>query len=106
MSGARPSRFTEDTLDGISPAMKTTIDAAGRLVIPNDIRRQAGITPKMPLDVRYREGRIEIEPLPLPVRLVRKRRLLVAVPRKPVPALSATQVEATRRHLRASRSTE
>jgi AbrB family looped-hinge helix DNA binding protein len=86
--------------------MRTTIDAAGRLVVPNEIRRQAGIKPKMPLEVRYREGRIEIEPVPLPVRLVRKRRLLVAVPRKPVARLSAAEVETTRKRLRSDRSGE
>ncbi len=59
--------------------MKTTIDAAGRLVIPKEIRRQAGLQPGMPLDVRWQDGRIEIEPAARPVRLERRGRFLVAV---------------------------
>jgi AbrB family looped-hinge helix DNA binding protein len=58
--------------------MKTTIDAAGRLVIPKEIRRQAGLKPGMELEVRLEDGHIEIEPASLPVRLVRKGRFLVA----------------------------
>jgi len=85
-------------------AMKTTIDPAGRLVIPKQIRQEAGLRPGMPLDVRWRAGRIEIEPAPLPVKLVRKGRLLVAVPDKNVPGLSADTVERTRQTLRRERS--
>jgi AbrB family looped-hinge helix DNA binding protein len=84
--------------------MKTTIDLAGRLVIPKQIRQEAGLRPGMPLDVRWRAGRIEIEPAPLPVKLVRKGRLLVAVPDKDVPGLSADTVERTRQTLRRERS--
>jgi len=85
-------------------AMKTTIDPAGRLIIPKQIRQEAGLRSGMPLDVRWRAGRIEIEPAPLPVKLVRKGRLLVAVPDKAVPRLSADTVERTRRTLRRERS--
>ncbi len=83
--------------------MKTTIDSAGRLVIPKGIRREAGLEPGTPLEVRWREGRIEIEPEPLPVALRRKGRLMVAVPRRPVPVLRAETVEETRRTLRRER---
>lgn len=85
-------------------AMKTTIDPAGRLVIPKQIRQEAGLRPGMPLDVRWRAGRIEIEPAPLPVKLVRQGRLLVAVPEKDVAGLSADTVERTRQTLRRERS--
>ncbi len=84
--------------------MRATIDAAGRLVIPKSIRREAGLEPGVPLEVRWREGRIEIEPEPLPVALRRKGRLLVAVPKRPVPVLRAGTVEDTRRALRRERS--
>lgn len=83
--------------------MKTTIDRAGRLVIPKEVRHEAGLRPGMLLDVRWRAGRIEIEPAPLPVKLVRKGRLLVAVPAKGVKALTADTVERTRERLRKER---
>jgi AbrB family looped-hinge helix DNA binding protein len=55
-----------------------TIDRVGRVVIPKEIREEAGIEPGMPLEVRCREGRIEIEPRRRPVRIVKKGRLQVA----------------------------
>jgi len=85
--------------------MKTTIDAAGRLVIPQEIRREAGLKPGTPLEVRWREGRIEIEAAPLRVKLVRKGRLVVAVPETNVGALPAETVERVRRTLRRERGT-
>ena len=84
--------------------MKTTIDPAGRLVIPKEIRREAGLKPGMPLDIRLRDGRIEIEPAPLPVKLVRKGKLLVAVPGTEVAALTTETVERTRRAVRRGRA--
>jgi AbrB family looped-hinge helix DNA binding protein len=87
-------------------AMKTTIDRAGRLVIPKDVRREAGIQPGMPLEVRCREGRIEIEPVPLPVRFVRKGRLLVAEPRPRVAELTPETVERTLTRLRRERGAD
>jgi len=76
--------------------MKTTIDAAGRLVIPKDIRRQAGLQPGASLDVRWHDGRIEIEPAPIPVALVREGRFVVAVPEVDAPTLTTSEVEGTR----------
>ena len=84
--------------------MRTTIDPAGRLVIPKEIRREAGLAPGVPLDIRFREGRIEIEPSPLPVRVVRKGKLMVAVPETEVVALTKDTVEQTRRAIRRGRS--
>jgi AbrB family looped-hinge helix DNA binding protein len=80
--------------------MRTTIDPAGRLVIPKEIRQEAGLKPGMALEVYCRAGCIEFEPAPVPVKLVRRGRLLVAVPQKKVPRLSAETVERTRRTLR------
>ena len=84
--------------------MKTTIDHAGRLVIPKNIRRESGIKPGMPLDVRWENGKIAIAPAPLPAKLERKGRLLVAVPTKDTPRLSADTVERARKTLRKERS--
>ena len=76
------------------------MDAAGRLVIPSEIRREAGLEPNTPLEVRWRDGVIEIEPQPLDVKLERRGRLLVAVPRAPGPHLGGQAVERTRRAIR------
>jgi AbrB family looped-hinge helix DNA binding protein len=75
------------------------MDAAGRLVIPSEIRREAAIEPGTPLDVRWRDGVIEIEPQPLKVKLERKGRLLVATPAGRVPRLRTAAVERTRRQI-------
>jgi AbrB family looped-hinge helix DNA binding protein len=83
--------------------MQTTMDAAGRLVIPGPVRRAAGLQPGSPLEVRWRDGRIEIEPAPLSVDMVRKGRLLVAVPKGSTSPLRAEVVEDTRRALRRER---
>jgi len=83
--------------------MKTTIDAAGRVVIPSRLRREAGLTPGMVLDVRLDDGRIEIEPAPLSIKLERRGRLLVAVPQQSVPVLTAEMVDKTRQAVRRDR---
>ncbi len=59
--------------------MNVTIDSAGRLVIPKEIRDAAGIEPGTPLTVRCRDGRIEIEPRRRAVRIEKRGRLQVAV---------------------------
>jgi AbrB family looped-hinge helix DNA binding protein len=79
--------------------MRTTMDAAGRPVIPKEIRREAAIEPGSPLDVRCRDGVIEIEPEPVPVTLTRKGRVLVARPRTKLPTLRSETVERTRRRV-------
>lgn len=94
---------TSGTVNGIIYGMKSTIDHAGRLVIPSPIRREAGLTPGMSLTVRCRDGVVEIEPEPVPVKLVRRGRLLVALPAGRVPTLHESVVERTRRSLREER---
>ena len=59
--------------------MTITIDRAGRVVIPKEIRDAAGIEPGMPLVVTVAEGRIEIAPRRRPVRIVKRGRLQVAM---------------------------
>lgn len=86
--------------NGTINTMKTTIDNAGRLVIPKGIREQARLEAGMELRIEWRDGRIEIEPEPLQVKLERRGRLLVAVPAKDVDRLSAATVEETRQELR------
>ncbi len=98
------SGLTCGIANGTLHTMRTTTDAAGRLVIPKEIRREAGLKPGMALEVRWREGRIEIEPVPLPVKLTKRGRLLVAVPEEQVERLLSDTVERTRRRLRQRRT--
>lgn len=73
-------------------------------MIPREIRRQAGLEPGMALDVRCEDGRIEIEPVPLKVSLVKQGRFLVAEPSDAVEPLANEIVEETRRALGDSRA--
>jgi AbrB family looped-hinge helix DNA binding protein len=80
--------------------MKTTIDNSGRLVVPKRIREAAGIVPGAELTIRVTDGHIEIEPVPLEVRLVKRGSLTVAVPRRRVSALTQEAVGRTLEQLR------
>ena len=73
-------------------------------MIPKKLREGAGLQPGMPLEVRCRDGIIEIEPVPVPMKLVRKGRFLVAVPEGEVPVLTAEDVERIREQLWQERS--
>jgi AbrB family looped-hinge helix DNA binding protein len=83
--------------------MKTTIDTAGRLVIPKPIREAAQLKPGTPLEITLNEGHIEIAPAAQRVRFAKKGRLLVARPEEDVPPLEAASVERTLKRLRQSR---
>lgn len=91
--------------DGIFYTMKTTIDTAGRLVIPKELRQEAGLQPGTELEIRWRQGLIEIEPTPLSVKLKKRGRFLVAMPNQPIEQLPKETVERTRRQLTHDRAT-
>lgn len=84
----------------MSHAARSTIDAAGRLVILKAIREATGLTPETPLEIRLHEGRVEIEPAPLEVRVEMRHGVAVAVPNKRVPPVTADEVEAVRQRQR------
>jgi AbrB family looped-hinge helix DNA binding protein len=86
--------------------MITTIDAAGRIVVPKAVRQQAKLAPGTTVEIRCRDGVVEIEPAPLPVSLRRRRRLTVAVPEKRVGSLTRAAVEEARQRIRRERGTE
>ena len=81
----------------------TSIDSAGRLVIPKAIRDAAGLQPGAPLLVRQRDGRVEIEPVPLEVRIEMRGRVAVAVPNRPPPRVTTEDIERLRDQLRKER---
>jgi AbrB family looped-hinge helix DNA binding protein len=80
--------------------MQTTIDSAGRIVIPKPLRERLGLVPGEPLELREREGRLEIEPAPTPMRLARRRHGAVAVPEGELPPLTDELVRATLERVR------
>lgn len=83
---------------------KPTIDAAGRLVIPKAIREQAGVEAGMPLEVRCRDGVIELRPAPRAVRIVSEGLVRVARPEEPGEVLTEEQVRVTRDRIRDERA--
>jgi AbrB family looped-hinge helix DNA binding protein len=72
-------------------------------VIPKAVRDAAGIQPGTPLEVRFRDGRMEIEPTPLEVAIEDLHGVAVASPTQPVPTLSAEVVRSVRDRLRDER---
>jgi AbrB family looped-hinge helix DNA binding protein len=72
--------------------MKTTIDAAGRIVVPKALRQALGLKPGQPMEIRAGDGRLEIEIAPTPMQLKKRGRGVVAVPEETLPALTAEQV--------------
>ena len=69
--------------------MRTTIDKAGRVVIPAPIRERAGLTPGSELEITEDELGIRIERVATGPRLVKVGRRLVA---RPTVAASARPV--------------
>ena len=49
--------------------MRTTIDGAGRIVVPKSVRDAMGLTAGRQIDVVYTDGKIEIEIAPAEVEI-------------------------------------
>ncbi len=80
--------------------MKTTIDAAGRIVVPKPLREQLGLAPGQLLEISAGDGRLEIEIAATPMKLVRRGKGVVAVPDAALPPLTADQVRGTLERIR------
>ena len=72
--------------------MKTTIDSAGRVVIPKAFRLRLGLTGGETLQIRELDGRLELELAPTPMTLETRDGVLVAVPTEDLPELTDEDV--------------
>ncbi|MDB5905844.1 MAG: antitoxin [Betaproteobacteria bacterium] len=80
--------------------MKTTMDAAGRLVVPKALRQALGLKPGQVLEVRAGDGKLEVEIAPTPMTLKRRGKGVVAVADVELPSLSADEVRDTLERVR------
>jgi AbrB family looped-hinge helix DNA binding protein len=75
--------------------MKSAIDSAGRIVVPKVLRERLGLTGGRAVEIREREGRLEIEPAATPMTLVKRRGGRVAVAKGKLPPLTDDLVRDT-----------
>jgi AbrB family looped-hinge helix DNA binding protein len=80
--------------------MKATLDAAGRIVVPKPLRQALGLKPGQSLDIRAGDGRLEIEIVPTPMRLTKRGKGVIAVPKEKLPTLTGDQVRDTLERIR------
>ena len=80
--------------------MKTTIDAAGRIVVPKAIRDELALHGGQELEIAARDGRLEIEVPPTPMRLEERGGVMVAVTEAPMPPLTQDIVRETLERVR------
>ena len=85
---------------GIILAMKSTIDAAGRIIVPKAVRDALGLKPGQALEIRAGDGRLEIEIASTPMQLKKRGKGMVAVPNADLPPLTAEQVRETLERVR------
>lgn len=83
--------------------METTIDAAGRVVIPKKLRDLAGLKPGMALEILVEDGGLRIERAPIRVRVEQRGAFAVLVAPPGVPTVTAAQIDAAVNALRERR---
>ena len=88
----------------MSQAITVSVDSAGRLLLPEAIREEAGLSPGVPVEVTVTRGHIEMKPAVTgEVRLVRRGRLTVAVAEDDLPLLTEREVLSIREELPSER---
>ena len=80
--------------------MQTTIDSAGRIVVPKALRDELGLAGGERLEIRAHDGALEVEVIPVPMHLEERDGVPSAVPLEPLPALTAHQVRETLERVR------
>ena len=82
--------------------MKTTIDGAGRVIVPKKIREAVQLEAGSEIDVRVEDGIIQMEPIAAPAKFKKRGHLIVAT-RQGAGKLTQEMVEATRESLQGER---
>ncbi len=80
--------------------MRTTIDKAGRVVVPKAMRDELGLNGGSEVEVSLVDGHIEIDVVPTPVRLERRDGHWVAVADREMPPLTVEMVRETLESIR------
>jgi AbrB family looped-hinge helix DNA binding protein len=80
--------------------MITTIDSAGRIVVPKALRQALDLKPGQSLEIRAGDGRLEIDIAPTPLALKKRGKGVVAVPLTELPKLTSDQVRETLERIR------
>lgn len=80
--------------------MRTTIDRAGRVVIPKQLRDSLQLSPGQELEIIAREGQLEITTAPTPMHLEHQDGALMAIPETELPPLTADMVRDTLEQVR------
>lgn len=74
--------------------MKTTIDKAGRVVVPAAFRERAGLAPGVEIEITLEDSTVRLERVAQGPRLVKVGRRLVARPAVPADGRSTVDVAA------------
>lgn len=80
--------------------MRTTIDRAGRLVVPKRLRDRLALGEGAEVEVIERDGVLEIRPVPATVEVRADDGMPVAHPVDPLPPLTDEAVRGTLEHVR------
>ena len=75
--------------------MRTTIDKAGRIVVPKALRDAVAMHAGTVVEIAAVDDALEIRLAPTPVRLEERDGVLVAVPDRPLSPLTVAEVRAT-----------
>ena len=82
--------------------MRTTIDSAGRVVIPKALRDRAGLSPGTEIEIQLRNGHLEIEPVAT-ISVEKRGRFFVAVAPPGTPSVEPAAVDEFLNDLREGR---
>ena len=74
--------------------MRTTIDSAGRVVVPKSLREAMGLTAGREIDVVFADGRLEIELAPADLEVDTSESVPVLRPRESLPPLTDEDIRA------------